>query len=185
MDTSLLIFIFGFMLILLVYQIGEKKLICGVFSCKTASIILISFPVLSFIQAFISKYIEAENSFEVHTNDFLILVFVCTCISGLFGIELKKEFLIIPFSIAIMLIIVASLASCILNIVFYFDFNKGQFRSHSASVEFRYAVIIELVSLSTFFIISTFLTQFGDEQPSVSKPTSKSKPSSEAPTINV
>ncbi|XP_065204719.1 uncharacterized protein LOC135834696 [Planococcus citri] len=177
----------GLLLLIIVFMmIKTDKLVCGVLSYKTASVILLGFPVLSFIQAFLSKYIEAENSFEVHVNDFMFFVFVCTCLSALIGIELKKVSLTTPILLALLLIIFALLATCIQYIVGYFDFTKGQFSSRFVSVQFQYALIAELVSLYAFQIIFTlFMDLFGEDLPSKSKQTSKSKPSSDAPILNV
>ncbi|XP_065204716.1 uncharacterized protein LOC135834693 [Planococcus citri] len=170
------------LLLIFVLTIKTEKL----FSYKTVSIAFLSFPVLSFIDGFISKFIETEGSFEVKTTDLIALFLVCTCICGLIGIEKKKEFLLSPVLLVILILIVGALTTCIHHIVEDFDFKNAQFKSRDVSVQFQYAVIVEFLLIYAGHVILVHYWDLLDEyQPPKSTQTSKSNPSSEALIINV
>ncbi|XP_065204718.1 uncharacterized protein LOC135834695 [Planococcus citri] len=173
------------LLIIVLMMIKTNKLVCGVFSYKTASIAVLSCPVLSFIQSFISKYIEAENSFEFQTADFIGFFFVCIGISGLIGIEKEKPSLMKPFLLTMWVLIATAFTVAIMCIIDHFDFKKGEF-SPSDSKKFQYALIIGLTTLYGGQILLThYVNLLGEDQPFKSTKASESKPPSKALINNV
>ncbi|XP_065203455.1 uncharacterized protein LOC135833608 [Planococcus citri] len=137
---SCLLFILIFKMMII-----TKKLVCLVFSNRTLSIVLLSFPVLSLIQAFISKCIEAENSFKIQTDEFILFFIACTCISGLIGVELKKPSLMKPVLLAMWILFAAVLTAAVMCIVDHFDFEKVEFSSRDVSIQFQRALLIGLL----------------------------------------
>ncbi|XP_065204720.1 uncharacterized protein LOC135834697 [Planococcus citri] len=190
MCISWLLFLIIFMMINLINQVNKKKLLWGGFSYETATIILLCFPVITFFQSVLTRWVESENFFEeLQFKDLTMFIIVCACISGIIGIELRKFSLVRPAYLAIWIMIVACFAYCIQAIVSRFDFKKGEFSSRFVSIQFQYAVIVEFVSIYAFLIMSTVIVDLVREHlPSISTQTSTSKsikPSSEVPIVNV